>query len=91
MKEGDDNCHVIYRFNTEKGNMERICIGNTTNLSVFLLLREDILKEVQFKIDRTKVHPLVKVDLILKKGAFKKALPTIFSFSVSLRNVKGEV
>ena len=84
--------YVIYRFNREEdGGLEKIIIDNTTNRRVSHLLGKDALQEVRFRIDSTKVRPLVKVDLNLRQGDLKKGSQTIFSFSACLRNTRGEV
>jgi prepilin-type N-terminal cleavage/methylation domain-containing protein len=83
--------HVIYRFSREEdGGLKKIIVDNTMNRRVSHLLTKDALQEVRFNIDRTKVRPLVGVDLTFTQGVLKKGSQTIFSFSASLRNIRGK-
>ena len=83
--------HVIYRFNREEdGGLEKIIVDKRRKRRVSHLLTKDALQEVRFSIDRTKVRPLVGVDLTLAQGVLKKGSQTIFSFSACLRNIRGK-
>lgn len=90
--EREETHYVIYHFNSEgDGSLERIIVDSKMNRSVSNLLARDALQQVRFRIDRTRARPLVGVDLTLEYGTAKGSPWPMFSFSASLRNIKGEV